>query len=811
MRKYFYSLIICFSAFISFSQNKGYLKGVVYESETNETVIGATIKNIDDMSVGAVTDVDGIYYLELTPGKYKFTCGSIDLGSERFEVVIKENDTTIHDIVLSEIKEILETVVVSTSKYAQKLEEQVISMEVLKPKVIENKNATTIESAIETAGGVSIIDGDPQIRGGSGFTFGVGSRVAIVVDDLPLLSGDAGKPEWAYIPIENIEQIEIIKGASSVLYSSSAINGVINVRTAYPRSKPKTMINVSGGYYSKPKSPAENWYGDSSFQGFTNINFLHSRKIKNWDVVVGGNFNLDQGYIAPAPKQKYMPDYIKTALHMTDSFPTYSNNDMIKVRGRVNFNIRHINKKIKGLSYGVNGNAMLNKTYQSYAWLNDSLGIYQSYPGALFMMNQFLFNVDPFVKYMANNGISHSLNTRIFASNNHISNNQSNSGTLYYAEYQIHKRFKSIDLNFIGGAVSNVAISKAELYAAAGNPVNINKNYAGYIQLDKKFWHILNLSGGVRGEFFQTNQQKSEAVPIFRGGANLQVTKGTFVRTSLGQGFRYPTITEQFLLTKAGLFGSYANPDLQPEKSLSFEIGVKQGYKIGGLMGYVDIAGFYQKYENTIEYLFGAWDPTFTLVGFKFLNTGRSRVRGIDASIVGMSDEKKNFRVSYMVGYTYVDPKTLDPHYNYAEKNDIEGKPTGEQYNYSTTSEDTTTGMLKYRFNHMVKADLEIAYKKWSVGLSYRYYSKMKNIDNAIRVLEVTTEDGAEYFDQISYTKFWKAHNGQSIFDARLSYKLNEKHKFAVICNNFLNSAYSLRPLKIEAPRTTSVQYILTL
>ena len=811
MRKYFYSLIIFFCTFFSFSQNKGYLKGVVYDKETEETVIGAIVKDINDMSVGAVTDEAGNYFLELAPGKYKFTCGSIDLGSEVFEVVIKENDTTYHNVFLAEIKGVLETVVISTSKYEQKLEEQISSMEVLKPQVIQNKNATTIDNAIETAGGVSIIDGDPQIRGGSGFTFGVGSRVAIVVDDLPLLSGDAGKPEWAYIPIENIEQIEIVKGAPSVLYSSSAINGVINIRTAYPRSKPKTMVNVSAGYYSKPKTPADNWYGDSSFQGFTNVNFLHSRKVKNWDVVVGGNFNIDQGYIGPATKQKYMPDDLKDLLHMTDSFPTYSNKDMLKVRGRVNFNIRHVNPKIKGLTYGVNGNAMYNKTYQSYAWLNDSLGLYRSYPGALFMMRQLLFNIDPFVKYIANNGVSHSLNTRIFASNNHISNNQSNSGVLYYGEYQVHKRFKSIDLNFIGGIVGNLAVSKAELYAAAGKPTNMNENYAAYVQLDKKFWHILNLSGGVRYEYFQTNRNNSEAVPIFRGGANLQITKGTFVRMSAGQGFRYPTITEQFLLTKAGMFGSYANPDLKPEKSLSFEIGLKQGYKIGGLMGYVDIAGFYQKYENTIEYLFGVWDPTITIVGFKFLNTGRSRVRGVDASIVGMSDEKKDFRVSYMVGYTYVDPKTLEPYLNYAEKIDTEGEPTGEHFNYTTTSEDTTKGMLKYRFNHMIKADLEFAYKKWSLGLSYRYYSKMKNIDNAIRGLEELTDNASEYFDQISYTKFWDAHNGQSIFDARVSYKLSEKHQFAVVCNNFMNSAYSLRPLKIEAPRTTSVQYILTL
>lgn len=811
MRKHIVFILSFVVVSFSFAQNKGYLKGTVYEKGTSETVIGATIKYTYDMAISTVTDEMGNYFLELAPGKYTFVCGALDLGSETFTVEIKGGDTVIHDINLSVVKEILETVVVSTSKYEQKLEEQIISMEVLKPKVLENKNATTIDNAIETTGGVSIIDGDPQIRGGSGFTFGVGSRVSIVVDDLPLLSGDAGKPEWSYIPIENIEQIEIIKGSSSVLYASSAINGVINVRTAYPRSKPKTMINVSTGFYSKPKKPANNWYGDSSYQGFTNVNFLHSRKIKNWDFVVGANFNIDQGYIGPAPKQKYMPADLKEALHMTDSFPQYTNNDMMKIRGRVNFNLRHTNQKVKGLTYGVNGNAMINKTYQSYAWLDDSLGLYKTYPGALFMMRQILFNIDPFAKYIAPNGITHSLNTRVFMSDNHISNNQSNSGILYYGEYQMHKRFKSIQLSVIGGAVANVATSKAQLYALAGEPLNTNKNFALYVQVDKKFWNILNLSGGVRYEYFQTNKGKSTAVPIFRGGANLQLTKGTFLRASAGQGFRYPTITEQFLLTKAGLFGSYANPDLKPEKSLSFEIGLKQGFKFGSFMGYADVSAFYQTYNNTIEYLFGVWDPNFTLAGFKFLNTGKSRVRGIDASVAFLTDEKKDFRVNGMVGYTYVDPKSLEPHYNYAEKKTTDNIPTGEYLNYATTSEDTSNYTLKYRFNHMVKADIEFAYKNWSVGFSYRYYSKMKNIDKAIRDLEYMTETASIFMDELKYTKFWDAHNGQSIFDARVAYKLNDKHRFAIICNNFLNSAYSLRPLKIEAPRTTSIQYILTL
>ncbi|MBK6983974.1 MAG: TonB-dependent receptor [Bacteroidetes bacterium] len=112
-------------------------------------------------------------------------------------------------------------------------------------------------------------------------------------------------------------------------------------------------------------------------------------------------------------------------------------------------------------------------------------------------------------------------------------------------------------------------------------------NASGYIQFDKKFWRILNISGGVRYENFKINNLKNDDAFIYRFGGNLQITRGTFIRSSYGTGFRYPTITERYITTKAGLFGVFPNPDLRPETSKSFEIGIKQGFKIGNCKGYL--------------------------------------------------------------------------------------------------------------------------------------------------------------------------------------------------------------------------------
>jgi len=788
------------------AQQTGILRGKVTDAASKETLPGASFVLLSNTSRGTSTDIDGNYSMVLDTGYHQLYCVYVGYKNDTFTVHISENAITEKNIAFQPVAKFLETIVVSSGKFDQKLEELTVSMEVIKPQLINSKNTTTIETVLEQVPGLTIIDNDPQIRGGSGFTFGVGSRVAIVVDGIPLLSGDAGRPEWSYIPVENIEQIEVIKGASSVLYGSNALCGVISVRSAYPRSIPKTVINYSVGNYSLPDGASQNWYG-TTLPVFTNLNFLHSRIIKkNLDFVIGGNFNIDPGYIAPPPPQTPVPDFFKPYF---DTIQPFTNGDMKRVRGRLNFNLRYRSKKITGLNYGINANGMLNKTNMVMAWYKDGGGdLYKGYPGAVFLEDQVIFNFDPFIKY-SKNGVSHSLVTRIFHTDNVITSNQSNKGTMYYGEYQLQRIFKNLDFTFTGGVVGNLSTSHADLYASSGTPDNKIVNASGYLQIDKKIWKILNLSGGGRYEYFKMNDFTSVVAPIFRAGASLQVLKATWVRSSYGQGFRYPTITERYIKTKAGMFGVYPNPDLKPELSTNFEFGLKQAYKIGGVAGYLDIAGFYQKYQNTIEFLFGQWESSLFDAGFKFLNTGDSRIRGVDVSLVAatLDAENKKYGVTALIGYTYIEPICLTPDSVYGR--DFRYGGSGRDLSYKNSSMDTTDNVLKYRFKHMVKVDIEFKINKFNVGFSYRYYSKMQNIDNALQDIEVLT-GGIQFIDDIKGVQYWKTHNGFHIFDARISYKFKKSQKLSLVCNNIFNIDYSLRPLKIESPRTTALQYVLT-
>ena len=263
---------------------KAVLKGKV--SSENQPAPYANVV-LSPVKQGASTDMDGNYSLSVDPGTYTVTVSFVGCVPVTEEITLNPGETLVRDYSL--IKKMLSTVVKTEGKYEKRVEDLTVSLDIIRPNIIENKNATSADQALQQTPGLIIVDSEPQLRGGSGYSFGAGSRVMVLVDDLPLLSGDAGRPSWGFIPVENVEQIEVVKGASSVLYGSAALNGVINVRSAYPTSKPKTKVTFFAGIYDIQKK--HRWYDSRSMPYNTGISFLHARQLgkqKEFDLLIGG-------------------------------------------------------------------------------------------------------------------------------------------------------------------------------------------------------------------------------------------------------------------------------------------------------------------------------------------------------------------------------------------------------------------------------------------------------------------------------------------------------------------------------------------
>ena len=162
-----------------------------------------------------------------------------------------------------------------------------------------------------------------------------------------------------------------------------------------------------------------------------------------------------------------------------------------------------------------------------------------------------------------------------------------------------------------------------------------------------------------------------------------------------------------------------------------------------------------------------------------------------------------------MFGYTYVMPVTLQPDYIFAHDYNPGGKT---EFSYESSSVNPSKRILKYRYLHTLKADIEFVYKNLSVGSSVRFFSKTENLDRAIFDFEDATVSTGGTMQPILYRNYYKHHNnGNVIVDARISYKWKIRHEFALISSNLLNRMYSLRPLKAEPMRNITFQYILNM
>jgi iron complex outermembrane receptor protein len=780
------------------AQESGTFKGTVTEEGTGEALAGASIILKLDPSYGTAADAEGAFILSLKPGTYTFLVTFTGMQSDTISFIIAKGQVVEREIILKPFVSQLQGVEITVGKFDRPIEEQTVSMEIIKADLIEAKNTTNIQTILDYTPGLNVLDNEPQIRGGSGFTFGVGSKVAILVDDMPMLSGDAGRPYWDFVPVENIEQIEVIKGASSVLSGTSALSGAIHIRTSLPGSKPVTKVTVFTGAFSTPPDESQKWWSDYPY--IAGANFLHSRKADNLDVVLGGNVYFDHGYIG-APR---------TGPLVVDTSYNYPDSKMATQRARFNFNLRQRSKKYQGLNYGVNGNVMYQHAPMVLAWLDDTAGFFRGYPGAVLLQDQFIGNIDPFVSYYSRVGYKHSLKARILYNSNNQSNNQDLHSTFVYADYNFRRDYSFLKgMQFIGGVSSQYSNVRASMYAGGGNDLNRFLNVSGYGQIENTIMKTLTLSVGLRLEYYTMNGKESDLQPIFRAGMNLKLLKETYIRLSYGQGYRFPTIAERYIRTNVGTFGVFENPDLKAEKSWNAEIGFKQGFKFASFFGYLDVAVFQQEYRNTIEYLFGFWDSTFSTLGgagFKFLNTGHSRIRGIDISLTGAIQLAGNADLKIMAGYNYIMPITMDPDFVYTT--DIRDT----EYTYTSTSVDPTDNILKYRFLHTFKSDLELNIFKASIGISAKYFSRIENLDKAIEEFENTTKLAGGTIQPILYMDyFYNNNNGKWVFDLRASYTINDHHQVAIIGNNLLNNVYSLRPLKAEQMRAIMLQYILKL
>ncbi len=792
------------------------VSGNVFEDDGETGVVGATVQAVGTAN-GGNTDENGAFSFST---KRTDTIRVLFKYFEQNDTIVKiptsasQKNYTIDMVFGGNTGISMGDQVITAGRHVQNLEDVVGSMEVINPSKVDLQASGDIEDALQMGSGVDIIDGQPNIRGSSGYAYGVGSRVMVMLDGLPLLSPDASFAQFDLIPTDNISQVEIQKGAASVLYGSSALGGVINVLTADAPRKPKTSIRLRGQLHGAPADPRLDWDGDKMATTY-GIHLFHTRKIGMQDVTILGDYWRSSGWRANTPE----------------------------INGRLMAMTKFRFKSIPGLTIGLNGSYRADSSTTFLFWdsyLPDSsvtpFGSSNSYPsvGALAgdqtrrrQLNQ-RFTVDPSIKYLTKNNQVHMYRSRVMRTSNTNDTQQSNLNTLWYNDYQYTRQFWDDRITLVTGGTATLGFVNGDsLYSGSldsldDNPGSHNsRNLAAYIQTDIAATEKLNLTFGARYDHFLIDGEIRESSPIFRAGANYEIRKGTNVRTSFGQAFRSPSIAERFTSTAAGGLLIEPNPEILVEKGWSAEIGIRQGLQFVNasnkkkyLTGFVDVAGFMMDFNNMIE--FGVKPPETAVFPppppvFQARNVADARITGIEATSfieVGVND----FFFNVNGGITWIDPvnlngiedstklvdllNTLGP-----QDNPFTADAFGMYAAYNLPPDNPQARVdnpvfLKYRSTWVNRFSATVGYKKFSLTGNYRYKSEIKSIDQFLFIAIPGSAD------------FVKSHpGGFTVVDFIISAEVIDGMKLSFNIENAFNEEYVQLPGIIAEQRNFTLQW----
>ncbi len=220
----------------------GSLQGKIIDKESNSIVSFVNIKIIKPglkEYLQTTSDLSGNYkFQNLEEGIYEISTSHIGFKNYSNKFLIQPRKFKSLNVFLEPIEIEIEKINVTSAKTEVTLQQTPSSISIVSSDDIKKKNIITFDNILEEVQGITInrssginvnslsIRGSSDVAGG-----GIGNRVLLLLDGRPSLTGDSKGALWSLIPVSIIERTEVVKGAFSSLYGSSAIGGLDKVET----------------------------------------------------------------------------------------------------------------------------------------------------------------------------------------------------------------------------------------------------------------------------------------------------------------------------------------------------------------------------------------------------------------------------------------------------------------------------------------------------------------------------------------------------------------------------------------------------
>ncbi len=230
------------------------LFGDVKSAVNKEHLPFATII-VKGTNIGTSADATGHYKLAHLPlGRITLVAQSLGYKAKEIEITTEQGKATELFFYLEDDMLNLEQVVVTGTRTDRFVKDVPVRTEVLTSKQIIAKNASNRYQALEGIPGVRVEQQCQFCNFAMVRMQGLGAEhTQTLINGQPIYSGLAGVYGLQQISTVDIDRIEVVKGAGSALYGSSAVAGAINIITKEPSFEPQTTADIQFGNYNTNK------------------------------------------------------------------------------------------------------------------------------------------------------------------------------------------------------------------------------------------------------------------------------------------------------------------------------------------------------------------------------------------------------------------------------------------------------------------------------------------------------------------------------------------------------------------------------
>lgn len=599
-------LVLIFSLILALPANSQQLSisGVVKDTEGNP-LIGANVVLVET-NRGAAADKNGYFEIKnLDAGYYALEVSMIGYRTEKI-YDIRLTDKSLRLEITLELAAIeSEQVIITANKYEQNINELPVSAEVIPFERMVRKNFTNLEDAMRYVPGVNMTSWQISIRGSSGYSRGAGTRVLLAFDGIPFYTGDTGEIIWESLPITQVERVEVIKGASSSLYGSAAIGGVVNVITKKISGQPSTYVKSGIGFWDNPHYTEWRWA--DNLRVFNSFMLSHSRRIGDLGATASFSRIEDMSYKQSGFYHRYV-GYLKADYNFSES--SYA---------CLFFNT--LNQKSGNFLYWKDSRNALTPPEQDQG---QSILTNRQMLGLLFKQ---IFSDEFFMNFRGS----------YYRSDWEDQTQSANSALsdLFRGELQINNLITD-KLFLISGIESSFSNVKSNIF---GKPSSFG--FGVYSQAEYRFPFPLITTFGLRYDYTQIHNLKNFSAFSPKLGMSFKINDDLILRSVAAFGFRAPSLAETFTSTSASGITIKPNPSLKPESNFTFEAGcnLKMSNNIA-----LDVAFFQNEFYDFIE---PGVDRTDGQIFFD--NVVRARIQGAEIAIKSkMLSDKLSLALSYM-------------------------------------------------------------------------------------------------------------------------------------------------------------------